>query len=508
MQNNHKLQQYEEVSPHPEHLIKSIAEQGYSLETALADLMDNSISASADKIEVLIRMDKEPFTLYLADNGLGMSEECLRTNMRFPSNSPDSTRTDIDLGRFGLGMKTASFSQSRCFSVISREKGATTYTARTWDVKHLRDTGKWQLKINTEAEIMNMLADYQRLSEGHLNPHDNFEANTIVVWKGLYKFENYLESGNRQTALKKEITEVTSDYLSLVFHRFMERRQNRLQIRINNSRIYPFNPFPIQEPDFRPIEFKQRQFRTDIIRMEGFILPSRSISESRQQQSLWTTKNRSLMDMEGIYIYRADRIILFGGWNGLIKKGPRLQLARLRVDVGNSVDDLLHLNVAKSHIVIPHDLKSAFENYINELRIEAEREYYNRGLKKFTGNKKHNTVQLFDRISTNKGAVLKLNPSFALISKLNETMNKEQIALFRLISRMIETTLNSMKHAHQDKEYSGITETDGLEYADLEACIMAFKDNGLSNETIREDIFPSLGFTVSTLPQSIIKLLK
>ncbi|MFF5383342.1 ATP-binding protein [Pedobacter suwonensis] len=512
MQDNQNQKQYEEhyeeVSPHPEHLIKSIAEQGYSLETALADLMDNSISATADKIEVLIRMDKEPFTLYLADNGLGMDEDCLRTNMRFPSNSPDSTRAEIDLGRFGLGMKTASFSQSRCFTVISREKGTLGYSARTWDVGHLRDTGKWQLKINTAEEIEAMLEDYQRLSEGHLNPHEDFQANTIIVWRGLYKFENYLETENRQTALKKEITEVTSDYLSLVFHRFMERKDNPLQIRINNSQIHPFNPFPTREPDFRPMEFRQRQFSTDLIRMEGFILPSRSISESRQQQSIWTTKNRGLMDMEGIYIYRADRIILFGGWNGLIKKGPRLQLARLRVDVGNSVDHLLHLNVAKSHIVIPHDLKNAFEQYIEELRTEAEREYYNRGLKKFAGTKKQNTVQLFERISTNKGAVLKLNPAFTLIIRLSETMNKEQATLFRLISRMIETTLNSMKHAHQEKEYTGVTEADGLDYADLEACLKAFKDSGLSSETIKEDILPSLGFTLSSLPESIINLLK
>ena len=108
----------ESAEPNPEFLIKSIAEQGYSLETALADLMDNSISAGADCIEVMIRMDEEPFTLFLADNGLGMDEDELRQKMQFPSSSPEKDRQQIDLGRFGLGMKTASFSQTRRFSVI------------------------------------------------------------------------------------------------------------------------------------------------------------------------------------------------------------------------------------------------------------------------------------------------------------------------------------------------------------------------------------------------------
>jgi len=137
----------EDASPNPEFLIKSIAEQGYSLETSLADLMDNSISSNADKIEVLIDMEEEPFRLFLADNGDGMSEEELVRNMQFPSNSPDNKRNSEDLGRFGLGMKTASFSQTRKFTVLSRKKGEKKYSARTWDVDYLRDNG-WKIIVN------------------------------------------------------------------------------------------------------------------------------------------------------------------------------------------------------------------------------------------------------------------------------------------------------------------------------------------------------------------------
>lgn len=499
---------FEGAIPNPEYLIKSIAEQGYSLETSLADLMDNSISAIADKIEVLIRTDQEPFTVFIADNGNGMSESELKASMLFPSNSPDHSRQVSDLGRFGLGMKTASFAQTRRFTVLSKRKGDSMFAGRTWDVAYLKHAGEWRLIITTKAEIDTLLVEYNKLSEGHLNRFDNFEANTIVVWQGLYKFENYLEVENRQASLKKQITEVTSDYLSLVFHRFMERRELPLHIRINNNIILPFNPFPTDQKDFRPLEYKQRNFYTDTIKIEGFVLPSRSMVESKERNSIWATKNRSLMDMEGIYIYRADRIILFGGWNDIIKKAPRLQLARLRVDVGNSVDHLLHLNVAKSQVIIPHDLVNAFENYIDQLKIEAEREYFNRGVKKFVDKKKGSSAHLFDRIASSRGILLEMNREFALIKALTDTLDSKETVLLKLIMKMVNTQINEIRQAHQPTDFAGVAEKDGITPYELEQCIYRLKQSGLSSEIIRTDILPDLGFNAATLPETVLNLLK
>lgn len=503
-----KSQNFEEANPNPEYLIKSIAEQGYSLETSLADLMDNSISAKADKIEVLIKMDEEPFKLFLADNGEGMDEDTLKASMQFPSNSPEFIRGGSDLGRFGLGMKTASFSQTRCFTVLSRKKGEQKYSGRTWDVEYLKKEKEWRLLVNSSEEIEKLLFSFSELSKSFLGQFESFEANTIVIWNGLYKFQNYLEEANRQNALKKEITEVTSDYLSLVFHKFMEREKFPINIRINNKILSPFNPFPVQEPDFRPIAYKQRHFSTDTIKMEGFVLPSRSIDESRKGITNWTTKNRGLMDMEGIYIYRSDRIILFGGWNGLIKKAPRLQLARLRVEIGNSVDHLLHLNVAKSQIVIPHDLKKAFERYIEELKIEAEKEFFNRGIRDFSNNKQQNRESLFERKASNKGVLLELNNEFPLLKEIKQDLSKEQSAKFNLVLRMINTAINKIRHTHEETSFLNIEEKDGLSLNDIIISLKTLQKNGYSSEQIKKDILPSLGFEESTFPEEIKQLLK
>ena len=112
------------------------------------------------------------------------------------------------------------------FTVLSRKKGSTFFSGLTWDVKHLKDSGNWEILINSDEEIAEILEKYNNISNDHQNSSADFIPNTIVVWKGLYKFENFLDVKNKQDALKEEITNTTSEYLSIVFHKFMERQNN------------------------------------------------------------------------------------------------------------------------------------------------------------------------------------------------------------------------------------------------------------------------------------------
>ena len=500
--------QFEEANPNPEYLIKSIAEQGYSLETALADLIDNSISAGANKIEVIISMEKEPFTLYLADNGKGMSESRLRQSMEFPSESPETTRVGEDLGRFGLGMKTASFSQTRYFSVFSKEKGRKKYAGRTWDVERLKCKGKWQMGINSPEEVKRALKGYKEASETFLKKFDDFEANTIVQWRGLYKFENYMEDAARKEALQAQLNETTCEHLSLVFHRFMERSENALQIRVNNKRLEAFNPFPITEKGIRKIAPKQKSFRSDHIKIDGVILPSRCIDEVKHSQTIWTTKHRGLFDMEGIYVYRADRIILFGGWNGLIRKAPRLQLARMRVEVGNGVDHLLHLNVSKSQIVIPHDLRSGFESYINELKCEAEREFYNRGIRRVEGEQDTKSEELFSKVPSSRGILLELNNGHPTINSLFESFDQRQTSIFKVLCRSINAAVNKLKQTHEPETFCQIECDNKVSIDDIKTTIAALRSIGTADAEIKKLIIFQLGYSKDSIPSDILSELE
>ncbi|NRS87835.1 hypothetical protein HNQ02_000745 [Flavobacterium sp. 7E] len=493
---------YEIANPNPEFLIKSIAEQGYSLETALADLMDNSITANATRVEVLTKIDTEPFILFLSDNGDGMDKDELKRNMCFPSKSPEELRAIGDLGRFGLGLKTASFSQTRKFTVISRKEGDTEFHGLTWDVNHLKNSGKWEMIINSKEEINNIISQYNTISAQHLNSSANYIPNTIIVWNGLYKFENFLNEKNKQDALKEEITNTTSEYLSIVFHKFMEKQTNCLKIRINNTLVSPFNPFPTENSNLRALEPLQKEFGTDFVKIQGFVLPNTSIKDD---SNTWTPQNKSLMDMEGLYIYRADRLILFGGWNGLIKKMPRLQLGRLRIDIGNKVDHLFHLNVAKSQINIPHDLKSAFLRAIVDLKTEAQKEYFNHGLKSFKQRPSEHSSELFYKTATNRGVLLRINDEFPLLKSLKSSLSSKQKAELNFILKMSSNLINKVRQV-DNIQITGDAEKDGISTDEIIKSIKELLNLGLSKEQIKKDILPNLGLK-NNLPEVISNLL-
>lgn len=487
--------------PNPEYLIKSIAEQGYTLETSIADLIDNSISAGAKRIEVLVNTQKTPFSLFISDDGCGMSKEELKKNMNFPSGSMEEIRTPEDLGRFGLGLKTASFAQTRRVTVISKKSDDKKYNGRTWDVNHLRECGNWEVIINSDEEINKSLIAYRELSHGFLNQYSNFNPNTIIIWHGLYKFETGIPLNDKYANLQKELTETTKEYLQLIFHRFMEK-ENPLRIRLNNEQLKPFDPFP---KNARNISIQQKLLVGNKLRLEGFVLPNRSISESKES-SEWTISHKSLMDMEGLYVYRADRIIVFGGWNGLIKKSSRLQLARLKVEIGNGIDNLFHLNVAKSSITIPFGERIAFVRYVSELKTEAEKEFFNYETR---GNAIKNSLKsLFKKIPTTNGMILRIDEEFPLVKEFTHSLNEEQRQQLRIIFRIITTTIDRIKKVYVEDNYSALVENGGIQEGEINKALKILLEQGISKENILNEIIPSLGINSQSLPASILSLIK
>ncbi|RAJ83612.1 histidine kinase/DNA gyrase B/HSP90-like ATPase [Chitinophaga dinghuensis] len=504
MLDNFNTQDEVDATPNPEFLIKSIAEQGYTLETALADLIDNAVSKGADKIEILIDTNKEPFVLYLADNGIGMTDDVLRKSMHFPSTSSEYVRAPDDLGRFGLGMKTASFSQTRQLTVLSRSRISSDapFSSYSWNVDLFAKNQGWKIHKNQQKIINEKLDQYLLLSKGFLNNFDNYAPSTIIIWDGLYKFENYLEK-DRKPALQKEITEITSEYLSLVFHRFLERSEKKIKIRINNHLLIPFNPFPEVQTNLRKLERMEKIFKTDTISVEGFILPSSSIQESKDGNPIWTPANKSLMDMEGIYVYRGDRLIIYGGWLGVIKKAPRMQLARLKVDIGNSVDKYFQLNVAKSLITIPYELQFPFVRYISNLKKNAENEYSNRGTKSSSKLNTFGEVFLV-KTQTSKSIRYEVNENFHLLTVLKQQLTQDQFQLLRVIMRMLLTTINALRNSYEHPDYSWVEE-DIVEQENIAAIILTLKHAGLTSKQIKSLIITSMDIREDNLPPDILK---
>ncbi|MDC0133858.1 ATP-binding protein [Acidimicrobiia bacterium] len=496
---------YEDVTPSPVDLIRSIAEQGYTLQASLADLVDNSISANATAIDILVCAEREPFKVFIADNGVGMSEHELSAAMRLPSQSPLDQRRTNDLGRFGLGMKTASFAQTRRFTVLSKKAGEQKYSGRTWDLSVL-EQGEWKIVVNSRDEITKLLSKYREESRSRDNELAGFEANTLVIWDGLHKFEEFISEQDRESTLNKEIKEVTAGYLSIVFHRFIERSKHSVRLRLNNVVLPPFNPFPIEEKDLREIEPLRRSYNNDTISVTGYILPSRAISESRGA-SKWTTKHLSLIDMEGMYIYRSDRLISFGGWSSLAKKTARHNLARLRVDIGNNSDLHLHLNVAKSQFKIPDDLRPRIASYIKDLKEEAYKEYHNRSVRR-PADPLGDQQDFLKLVPTSNGSVFEINHNFPLYKLATKGITKHQKTSMKTLLRMLLVKLNLTRRTSELQDFgTQINDDSAVSEAELRNLFSTLKDSGVPREYILKHLVPDLGFEKGSIPTDILKIL-
>jgi hypothetical protein len=483
------------AEPNPEYLIRSIAEQGYSLETALADLIDNSITAGADYIEILTEIIDDVITLLIVDNGTGMNYDELCLNMQFPSNI-NKKRVEYDLGRFGLGLKTASFSQSRRFTVLSKKTNEINYSALTWDVKYLKTTGKWRIIVNNKFEIDNLFNVYKKISQNRINHLDTNNPNTIIIWQGLYKFSNNLEF------LNKQLVEVTSEYLGIVFHRFLERTLNPLQIKINNSYVVPFNPFPVRDkPELRSLGERQRIFKNNTFKMEGFVLPVSSTDQ--ENEAGWKTKKLGLLDLEGVFVYRGNRIIYFGGWNGLIKKETKLKLARLRIDISNANDKEFQLNVSKSRIIIPQELIVSVLDYITYLKIEAKNELTKRGIRRNSSLKKNAHTDLFNRIPTSNGVKLDFNMEYPLLKSIIQQLDEKQNRQIDLLLKVISSKFNYNKDSADIQNTIDEIVDSSFSEEDIIEAIIQFKNKGWSKDKIVNLFLKDIGLSDKSFSEKI-----
>ena len=121
--------------------MESTRAMGYSLEAAVADIIDNSVAAGATRVDIQFSpYDAVPYVSIL-DNGMGMTSDEINDAMRYGSQSSLNERQATDLGRFGLGLKTASLSQCRCLTVISKQ--GRSVQARRWDLDEVYE--KWKL---------------------------------------------------------------------------------------------------------------------------------------------------------------------------------------------------------------------------------------------------------------------------------------------------------------------------------------------------------------------------
>jgi hypothetical protein len=353
-----------DATPHAAALIEGLRDLGYSLETAISDIIDNSITAGARRIQILTEVvSDEPYIAVLDDGG-GMTEDELVAAMRPGSKNPLATRDEPDLGRFGLGLKSASFSQCRRLTVVSRKSGNA--SAAVWDLDDVAQRNEWAVQLPDD------LIGIPGVDQ--LGP-----SGTLVLWQKLDRLSGDYSrnSAKRAEVINQRIAE-TERHLRLVFHRFMEEPKP-LHILLNGRSLKPLDPFcrknsaTISDPEERlPL------IRGDV-EIQGFTLPHHKQMGKTEWEDLGGPEGH--LKSQGFYLYRGRRLILHGTWFGLCRQSELTKLSRVRIDISNSMDSDWKIDVKKSSAQLPPLVRDRLKKVIERIVDGSKRTYRKRGQK-------------------------------------------------------------------------------------------------------------------------------
>lgn len=349
------MDKYTKNSPTADILMFSMRAMGYSFESAIADIMDNSISAFAKNIFLKFPIDPSDCYIAICDDGIGMTKEELFDAMKYGSEQKREGRNADDLGRFGLGLKSASLSQCRKLTVASKKNGE--ISAYIWNLDVVLEKQDW---------IMIECSSYQISAIKQIEWLDNLESGTVVVWENF----DYIEknSGNVYAELSK-YKESTANYISLIFHRFLNKQgANKLKIKLNNYEIQGLDPFlenhnktNIRRRIEIPIEDSDGIERSVIV--QPYVLPfQKDLSEEDKKLSGGIENYRS---KQGFYVYRNERLIVWGTWFGR-HRDELTKYARIRVDIPNTLDDIWGIDIKKQNAKIPAIIKNRLTRAVDE----------------------------------------------------------------------------------------------------------------------------------------------
>lgn len=361
---------YEVVAPEPASLVESLRSIGYTLPTAIADILDNSISAGARVVKTTFHWAGANSFIQIIDDGCGMTEQELRQAMRPGSFNPLQARKPSDLGRFGLGLKTASFSQCRTLSVVSKTE-AGGVASRTWDLNLLKDSPEWRL-----------LVGHAPVAEAAANELSAMDSGTAVVWSnpdrvvGVEKAGSAVAHARFNTAIDQ-----VREHLSLTFHRFIEDRD--LKIFINGQTVKPWNPFMRDQrvsSHSTPEEFIE--YGKSGMTFQGFILPHKDLLNDEEFKA--HGGSRGWAANQGFYVYRNRRLLVAGDWLRLGRpaawtKEEQFRLARIRLDILNDADEEWHLDVKKSTARPPALVRERLTDLAGAVRTKARSVFAHRG---------------------------------------------------------------------------------------------------------------------------------
>lgn len=355
------------IPPSAARLTESLRDIGYDFPSAVADIVDNSVMAGATHVDVSVEFAGEESYVIISDDGEGMTGNGLVEALRFGSRREYGRN---DLGRYGLGLKTASLSQCRSVTVATcRRSSPGNVNVRMLDLDLIAEWDEWLVVEPPMVQVLERSAERLKVEPG-----------TVVIWRKLDRVlpEKRPEGGLARRRLDLLVVK-TAEHLGIVFHRYLEAAAGReLVISVNGDKVKPWNPFVPSEPT--TIELPLQRFSLNVgdvtgtVALRRFVLPARDEFTSLEEFERYSGPlkwNRQ----QGIYIYRANRLVQWGGWNGIRGIDEHTKLARASLEFDTDLDSVFNINVAKMRVTLPAQIRQMIDRPINELCAYADDRY-------------------------------------------------------------------------------------------------------------------------------------
>jgi hypothetical protein len=448
-----------ELPPVAPLLMQSLRAVGYTTPAAVADLVDNSIAAAARNVAIRFAATPEPIVV-VVDDGIGMDEGTLVAAMRFGSRDPRQHGSRIDLGRFGLGLKTASLSQCRRLTVASSQQGG--LAVATWDLDECERRGVWWLSRPDASTVPKEIRDLLR-AQGQ---------GTAVVWQNLDRLG---PSGgvDPRRALDASMENV-SDHLAMVFHRFLAGEvAGSFQITVNDRPLPKLDPF--LEGHARGQSLHEESFTVEghAVRVSPFVLPFPSRLKPGELDR--AGGRESLKTGHGFYVYRGGRLVVPGGWFRIVPSDELIRLARVRVDVPVELDHLWKVDIRKTIAEPPAALRPELKRIVGAVTIRSRRVYTHKGTQLVSADR----IPLWTRQELRDGgASWKVNRDHPAVAALMRPGQQDQD-----IERMLRLLEDSLPvhdiHLHISNDLP-LADSPGMNEDELEALarrmLDAFRD--------------------------------
>ncbi len=330
---------------------------GYTVDAAVSDVIDNSLAAGSSTVEILVSAGG-PFQIAIVDDGTGMSPGEAVTAMRLAATSPSRERRPDDLGRFGLGLKTASLSQCRRLTVVTKKQGRV--TALQWSLDHVIETGDWSL-IELPVADAELLLGWERFSTK--------SSGTLVNWSGLDMLQ--MTEGSQQEDLDRVARRVR-DHLALVFHLFISGDGARkVALLMNGATVDPIDPFMSHSRLTSRTPWESIHIDDSEVRLMAYTLPYLSrLSHADRNRALALG---TLRETQGFYVYRGSRLVIWGNWFRIMPRSEMAKLTRVRVEIPNTLDHLWSLDVKKSHADPPPQVRRRLSELAKTMVLPSER---------------------------------------------------------------------------------------------------------------------------------------